>query len=80
VRWYRNGLVHQIFVAKDYRRMHLATILLYMAGAWHQANGWEGRIHGDGRRTELGEQLLATLNHPQRYAPLDQVMPPMDPA
>jgi GNAT superfamily N-acetyltransferase len=79
VRWYRNGLVHQVFVSESWRRRHVGTVLLHAADAYHQASGWPGHLHGDGRRTRLGERFLATLRHPQRFAPLSDVMPPMDP-
>jgi hypothetical protein len=79
VRWYpANGLVHQIFVATAWRRRQLATHLLYAAGAFHQANGWPGHLHGDGRRTELGERLVAGLRHPGRFQSLTETMPTMD--
>lgn len=80
VRWHRTGLVHQIFVSPTLRRRNVGTVLLHAADAWHQANGWPGHLHGDGRRTELGEQFLATLRHPDRFAPLSKTMPPMDPS
>lgn len=79
VRWYpSSGLVHQVYVAAGWRRHQLATHVLYAADAFHQANGWRGHLHGDGRRTELGEQLVAGLRHPGRFRPLDQTMPAMD--
>lgn len=79
VRWLRQlGLVHQIFVAPEWRRRQVATLLVYTASAFHQANGWPGRLHGDGRRTELGEQFVSTFDHPERIVPLDETMPPMD--
>lgn len=81
VRWYPGtGAVHQIFVAEPWRRKGTATRLLYTASAFHHANGWPGRLHGDGRRTELGERLVASLHHPHRVAPLTEQMPPMDPS
>lgn len=80
VRWLRQyGLVHQIFVAPQWRRRQLGTVLLYAASAFHQANGWPGKLHGDGRRTELGQQFAAGLDHRQRIADLDETMPAMDP-
>ncbi len=79
VRWYpATGLVHQVYVAAGWRRRHLGTHILYAAEAFHQANGWPGHLHGDGRRTELGEQLVAGLRHPGRFKPLDSTMPAMD--
>ena len=79
VRWHRHGLVHQIFVADGMRRRFVATAILRAADAWQQAHGWPGKVHGDGRRTELGQQFVAALEFPQRYADLTETMPPMDP-
>jgi len=81
IRWFRDdGLIHQVFVAERWRRHRLGTVLLYAASAVHQANGWPGKLHGDGRRTALGEHFAATLPHPDRIAPLAERMPPMDPS
>lgn len=80
VRWYpRDGLVHQIFVAPTWRRQFVASMLLYTADAFHQAQGWSGRLHGDGRRTALGQLFAAGLRHPNRARALTEEMPPMDP-
>lgn len=80
VRWYpRDGLVHQIFVAPAWRRQFVASMLLYTADAFHQAQGWPGRLHGDGRRTALGQLFAAGLRHPNRARALTEEMPPMDP-
>jgi hypothetical protein len=79
VRWYRDGIVHQIFVAPAWRRKFVASILLYAASAFHQSNGWPGHLRSDGRRTDLGDRFAAGTRHPQRFAPLEQTMPPMDP-
>ena len=79
VRWYPGGgQVHQVFVAPEWRRRNVASTLLYTADAFHQANGWTGKIHGDGRRTALGQMLLAGLMHPNRARQLTEEMPPMD--
>jgi hypothetical protein len=79
VRWYPGtGLVHQIFVPPAWRRRFVASTLLYTADAFHQANGWPGKLHGDGRRTALGQLLLAGLRHPNRVRELTEEMPPMD--
>jgi len=79
VRWYPGGgQVHQIFVAPEWRRRNVASTLLYTADAFHQANGWEGKLHGDGRRTALGQLMLAGLIHPNRAKQLTEQMPPMD--
>ena len=82
VRWYPDGgLVHQIFVAQQWRRHQVATHLLYAAEALHQSHAWPGRLNGDGRRTDLGEQLIAGLAaYPSRFLPLAETMPPMDPS
>jgi hypothetical protein len=81
VRWYPSGgLVHQIFVAPEWRRRFVASTLLYTADAFHQANGWEGKLHGDGRRTALGQMFTAGLRHPNRAKQLTEEMPSMDPA
>jgi hypothetical protein len=80
VRWYpRDGLIHQVFVAEEWRRNRMATYILYTASAFHHANGWPGILHGDGRRTELGDYLAATSAYPDRNRALEQRMPPMDP-
>jgi len=81
IRWLTDdGLVHQVFVGEKWRRHKLATVLIYAASAFHQANGWPGKLHGDGRRTPLGEQFTGSLQHPGRIAPLAESMPPMDPS
>lgn len=80
VRWYpATGRVHQIFVAPPWRRRRVASTLLIAADAVHQANGWAGVLHGDGRRTVLGQLFVDTLRFQHRIAVLDRVEPPMDP-
>jgi GNAT superfamily N-acetyltransferase len=80
VRWYpRDGLVHQIYVAPQWRRLLVGTKLLYAAGALHQSLGWTGKLHSDGRRTPAGDALTANLPHPIRIAALTETMPSMDP-
>jgi GNAT superfamily N-acetyltransferase len=79
IRWlWQYGLVHQVFVAPQWRRAGLGTVLVYTASAFHQANGWPGRLHSNGQRTELGERFATTLDHPGRIPPLEETMPPMD--
>jgi hypothetical protein len=81
VRWHTDGgLVHQIYIAPRYRRNRLATYVLYTASAFHHAKGWRGLIHGDGRRTLLGDLLAAASSYPNRYRALEMKMPPMDPS
>ena len=77
--WHGDAVVDQLFVREDLRRLHVGTVLIYAASAFHQFNGWAGRLHSDGRRTHLGEALVTGLRHPDRIARLQQLMPPMDP-
>jgi hypothetical protein len=80
IRWWRKeAVVDQVFVGDAYRRRHVASALIYAASAYHQLHGWPGRLHSDGRRTSMGQQLVAGLRHPDRIAPLSDLMPPMDP-
>lgn len=79
VRWYRSGVVHQVFVTPVWRRRFVATSLVLVADAFHQANGWPGHLRSDGRRTDMGKLLAAGSRFPQRFAPLEQTMPAMDP-
>jgi GNAT superfamily N-acetyltransferase len=79
VRWFRDGLVHQVFVAPKWRRKQLGTLLIYAASAFHQANGWQGKLHGDGRYTDLGNRFLENVPHAARIPQLTEPMPPMDP-
>jgi hypothetical protein len=79
VRWYpATGLVHQIYVSPQWRRHQLATHLLAAANTFNLAKNWPGHLHGDGRRTEMGEFLALTSLFPDRFAPLETRMPPMD--
>jgi hypothetical protein len=79
IRWWTDeAVVDQVFVGDRWRRRHVATAVIYAASAYHQLHGWPGRLHSDGRRTSLGEQLVAGLRHPDRIAPLETLMPPMD--
>ncbi len=80
IRWFPDtGVVDQVFVSKPLRRTQLATKLVYAASAYHQHQGWPGRLHSDGRRTHLGERFVAGLRHPSRVAPWTETAPPMDP-
>lgn len=79
LRWYpRDGLVHQVYVAPDWRRRRVGSAVIYAASAIHQSHGWPGKLHSDGRRTDLGDMFVAALRHPERIAPLTETMPPMD--
>lgn len=80
IRWFVDeAVVDQVFVGRDWRRRHVASAIIYAASAYHQLHGWAGRLHTDGRRTSMGEQLVAGLRHPDRIAPLEDLRPPMDP-
>jgi GNAT superfamily N-acetyltransferase len=80
VRWYpTDGLVHQVYVAPEWRRHQVGTLILYAAGAMHQSMGWPGKLHSDGRRTPAGDALTSNILHPVRIAPLAETMPDMDP-
>lgn len=80
IRWWRDdAVVDQVYVGADWRRRHVATSLIYAASGYHQLHGWPGRLHSDGRRTSMGERLVAGLRHPDRIASLDRLLPPMDP-
>jgi hypothetical protein len=78
IRWWRRGVVDQVYVGDLWRRRHVASALIYAASGYHQLHGWPGRLRSDGRRTVLGDHLVAGLRHPDRIAPLDQRMPAMD--
>ena len=74
------AVARQVFVQPDWRRRQLATKMVYAASAYHQAQGWPGALHSDGRRTELGEEFTAGLRHPDRIAPWKERAEPMDPS
>ncbi|WP_436795260.1 hypothetical protein [Actinospongicola halichondriae] len=81
IRWWTDeAVVDQVYVGDQWRRRHVASALIYAASAYHQLHGWPGRLSSDGRRTTMGQSLVAGLRHPDRIAPLDEVMPPMDPS
>lgn len=77
--WSQEAVVDQVFVGDQWRRRHIASAMIYAASAYHQLHGWPGRLHSDGRRTDMGQQLVAGLRHPDRIAELSRLMPPMDP-
>jgi GNAT superfamily N-acetyltransferase len=73
-----DGVVVEVFVQPSHRRQRLATLLLGAADAIHQSYGWPGAIRSDGRRTELGEELVVGVAHPKRVAPWTEQADPMD--
>lgn len=78
--WPATGLVHQIYVAPERRRRGVGNKLVEAAFGIQAARGLPP-LHGDGRRTELGEVwrngLLPAVA--ARMAPLSEVMPAMTP-
>jgi GNAT superfamily N-acetyltransferase len=82
VRWWPGtGLVHQVYVDARHRGRGVARTLVQVAYALQAVRGLP-LVHGDGRRTELGEgwrQALPAALAAQ-LAPLSEVLPPMTPA
>jgi GNAT superfamily N-acetyltransferase len=81
VRWWPEaGLVHQLYVGPEYRRRGVGSKLLHAAFGVQKARGLPD-LHGDGRRTDLGEDLRRGLPAyaSWRLAPLTQRLPPMTP-
>lgn len=79
IRWWADtAVVDEIFVQPEFRRTHLGSKLIYTASGYHQHNGWPDRLHSDGRRTDLGQQFVAGLRHPQRMARWTEKAAPMD--
>ncbi len=79
IRWSPvTAVIEQVYVLPERRRRRLGTLLVYAASAVHQARGWPGALHADGRRTVLGDRLAAELPHPQRVSDLTHRAAPMD--
>jgi GNAT superfamily N-acetyltransferase len=79
VRWWtQTGAVDQIYVAEKWRGRDQARELIYHASAYHQHRGWPGRMHIDGRRTKAGQGALGERRHPNRIAPLEHLLAPLD--
>lgn len=81
VRWFPgSGVVHQVYVAPEWRRRRVASKLLTAAELVGRAHGWQP-VHGSGERTALGEELV--MHAPgywrSRVVPQTTVMPPMTP-
>jgi GNAT superfamily N-acetyltransferase len=79
--WPGTGLVHQVYVAAEHRRRGVGNKLVRAAFGIQAARGLPP-LHGDGRRTELGEAWRNVLPPAvaMRMAPLSELMPPMTPS
>jgi GNAT superfamily N-acetyltransferase len=79
--WPGTGLVHQIYVAPAHRRRGVGDKLVRTVFGIQAARGLSP-LHGDGRRTKLGEEWRNALPAAvaARMAPLSEVMPPMTPS
>jgi GNAT superfamily N-acetyltransferase len=77
--WPGSGLVHQIYVRPDHRRRGVAHKLVRAAFGLQAARGLPA-LHGDGRRTELGERWREALPETVavRMAAWSQRLPTMD--
>jgi GNAT superfamily N-acetyltransferase len=81
VRWWPGeGLVHQVYVQPQFRRRGVAGKLVQAAGGIQAARGLPA-LHGDGRRTDLGEQWRQGLPGyvAGRLARRTDALPPMTP-
>ena len=79
IRWWADtAIVDEIFVQPDFRRSQLGSKLIYTASGYHQHRGWPDRLHSDGRRTDLGQQFVVGLRHPERMARWTEKAAPMD--
>ena len=77
--WYLDGVVDEVYVDPKWRRRGIATDLIYAVGAWQAMHGHPVRIRSDGRRTELGAHFEAGARFPSRFAPITEIVRPMDP-
>jgi GNAT superfamily N-acetyltransferase len=81
IRWWPGtGLVHQIYVGPAHRRRGVGRKLATAAFGLQAARGLPA-LHGDGRRTEMGEQWRQALPEAvaARMAPWSQRLAPMTP-
>ena len=78
--WPDTGLVHQLYVAPQHRRRGVAGKLVQAAFGVQAARGLP-HLHGDGRRTDLGEQFRRGLPRyaAWRLSEWTQRLPSMDP-
>jgi GNAT superfamily N-acetyltransferase len=77
--WPGSGLVHQVFVGPAHRRRGVGHKLVRAAFGLQAARDLPP-LHGDGRRTDLGEQWRQALPEAvaARMADLSQRLPAMD--
>jgi GNAT superfamily N-acetyltransferase len=78
--WPETGLAHQVYVQPAFRRRGMAAKLANAAYGVQMARGLPP-LHGDGRRTDLGEQWRDGLPDyaSWRLAPRSEHLPPMTP-
>jgi len=77
--WIDSGVVDQIFVAEQWRRKHVGRALWAAAQGYQVHNGWTPRLSSIGRRTAMGQKYAESALFPDRFAPLEVLLPPMDP-
>jgi hypothetical protein len=78
LRWYPgSGQVHQVFVAPEWRRHHVAIKLHMAAELIRAGRGWPP-IRGGEIRTDLGEAYISSLGESPRITPRIASAPPMD--
>jgi GNAT superfamily N-acetyltransferase len=79
--WTESGVVHQVYVSPEHRRRHIASKLIYAAGAYRLAKNWP-ELRADGARTDLGEAMLgdAPPAWRRRVPPREVACPPMTPS
>ena len=79
--WPGSGLVHQVYVGPGHRRRGVAHKLARAAFGLQAARGLPA-LHGDGRRTDLGERWRQAMPEAVavRMAGWSQRLPAMDPA
>ncbi|HEV7727210.1 MAG TPA: GNAT family N-acetyltransferase, partial [Modestobacter sp.] len=78
--WPGTGLVHQLYVGAEHRRRGVGRKLVQAAFGLQLARGLPP-LHGDGRRTDLGEEWRRSLPEAiaARLAPWSHRMAPMTP-
>lgn len=84
VKWHRDtGAISNVHTDPAHTRQHLGIKLLHTAGGVVRFNGWSGKLHSDGLRTEAGERFAMSLKLPARVAPwktVARIEPRSDPS